>query len=181
MEDPCKILDDNLQIYEQVFDHLTFRKICEKLQGPGWEFGHTSYHPSDPNYQICCKFWKRELNDDVFFSDYLLNKIQEKTQQSFTLESVYANGHTYGLDGIFHQDHFDERGRTFLLYANLQWANEWGGGTQFYTDNGELRTVMFQPNRGILFPGMVYHSAATTTRLFNDLRITVAWKLQTNG
>jgi len=180
MEDPKILLNTHLQIYDDVFDCSIFNRIVDKMQSPGWEFGHTSYHPSDPNYQICCKFWKRDLNDDVFFSDYLLNKIQEKTKQSFTLETVYANGHTYGLDGIFHQDHFDGQGRTFLLYANLKWANEWGGGTQFYTDNGELRTVMFQPNRGILFPGMVYHSAAPTTRIFNDLRITIAWKLRTN-
>lgn len=181
MEDPKTLLNTHLKVYDDVFDHLTFRRICEELRRPGWDFGHTSYHPSDPNYSICSKFWKKELDENVFFSDYLLNKIQEKTQQSFTLEHVYANGHTYGLDGIFHQDHFDDQGRTFLLYANLQWANEWGGGTQFYTDSGELRTIMFQPNRAVLFPGVVYHSAAPTTRLFNDLRITVAWKLRTNG
>jgi hypothetical protein len=174
------LLSDNLTTYDNMFDDDSFAKIITTLQEPKWEYGHTSYHHTDPNYALCSKFWKRDLSDDLFFTDYLLNKIQEKTQQSFTLEHVYANGHTYGLDGIFHQDHYDEQGRTFLLYANAQWANEWGGGTQFYTDDTELRTVMFQPNRGMLFPGVVYHSAAPTTRLFNDLRITVAWKLTKN-
>jgi|SaaInlV_120m_DNA_3_1039746.scaffolds.fasta_scaffold00866_6 hypothetical protein len=175
-----ELLSDNLVVYDHMFDQDTFIKIINILQEPKWEFGHTSYHPSDPNHKRCYKFWKRDLSDNLFFTDYLLNKIQEKTQQSFTLEYVYANGHTYGLDGIFHQDCYDEYGRTFLLCANSQWANEWGGGTQFYTDTTELRTVMFQPNRGMLFPGVVYHSAAPTTRLFNDLRITVAWKLTKN-
>ena len=174
-------INSDIDIYDHMFDHLTFRKICEKVRDASWKFGHTSYDPSCPEYEICLKFWKLELDDDMFFSDYLLNKIQEKTQQSFTLERVYANGHTYGLDGIFHQDSFDENGRTFLLHANLDWKNSWGGGTLFYNDTDELRTVMFQPNRGILFPGRVFHSAAPITRLCNELRITVAWKLQKNG
>ena len=148
------------------------------------QVGSLDILPTTPvvlNMRYALNSGKFIFDDDMFFSDYLLNKIQEKTQQSFTLERVYANGHTYGLDGIFHQDSFDENGRTFLLHANLDWKNSWGGGTHFYNDTDELRTVMFQPNRGILFPGRVFHSAAPITRLCNELRITVNWKLQKNG
>lgn len=175
-----ELLSDNLEVYDHMFDRDDFIKILTILKEPKWEYGLTSYHKSDPNYDICTKFWKMDFSDNPFFTHYLLNKIQEKTQQSFTVNDAYANGHTYGLDGIFHQDCYDEHGRTFLLHANSQWANEWGGGTQFYTNDTALRTVMFKPNRGILFPGVVYHSAAPTTNLFNDLRITIAWKLTKN-
>jgi len=178
MVDPKQVLDSQLTSYDHFFDRDDFIQILNKLATPIWQFGHTSYPPNSKEYQVCSKFWKAELDDDIFFSEHLLNKIQEKTKQSFSLIHVYANGHTHGLDGTFHQDDYETDGRTFLLYANPEWRNEWGGGTQFYTDNGELRHILFSPNRAILFPGIVYHSAAPTTKLFNDLRVTVAWKLK---
>lgn len=178
MADPFELCSQHMYVYDNFFERSDFHKIIELTDQFRWQFGHTSYDQSRPEYNLCSKFWKVDLNEDLFFSDYLLNKIQEKTKQSFILNQVYANGHTYGLDGMYHQDGYDDSVRTFLLYANPEWRNEWGGGTQFFVDKPELRHVMFEPNRAVLFPGMVYHSAAPVSRLFNGLRISIAWKLK---
>lgn len=169
---------DQIKQYPHFFDKSDFEKILEKVSEPKWQFGHSSYAAEDPRFKFCHLFWKIEFNEDKFFTEHLLNIIQEKTNQSYICEHVYANGQTYGLDGTLHQDYYDDERRTFLLYANVDWRVEWGGATQFYLEQNELYSIYPEPNKAIIFPGVIYHSSAPTSRLFNGLRITVAWKLK---
>ena len=85
-------------------------KILEKVSEAKWQFGHSSYAPEDPRYRLCHQFWKIEFHEDKFFTDHLLNIIQERTNQSYICEHVYANGQTYGLDGTLHQDYYNVSG-----------------------------------------------------------------------
>jgi hypothetical protein len=158
--------------YENVFSLEDYWKIFEYVHRPEWSFGHGSNAG-----EISTPFWAMDLNKDTFFTDYLLNIIEQKTNSKFTLERVYANGHMFGTQGSPHQDSYDKKGRTFLFYANNDWNIDWSGKTVFLLNKTEQHYELPAPNKGILFPGQMYHYAEQTTRKFTGLRITVAWKL----
>lgn len=160
--------------YDNFFSPKDYEHILVKLEKPKWEYGHGSYPPGHPERQI--PFWMMHLGDDFFFTEYLLNIIEEKTNQKYELTAVYCNGHTFGTSGNFHQDWHNDQGRTFLLYANDSWDHEWGGKTVFKLGD-TYHYSEFVPNSAILFPGNVSHRAEGTSRLFTGLRKTVAWKL----
>lgn len=172
-----KYSEKDIVQYKKTFSKEDYYKILDKVAEPKWQFGHGSYHPSDKNYHKSYPFWMIDFKEDKFFTEHLLNIIKEKTNQDYELYDVYANGHTFGTKGSFHEDWHDERGRTFLFYANDYWDIEWGGKTAFSFGNGNFYFNIPVPNSSILFPGIIPHAAEATTRSFTGLRITIAWKL----
>src|SRR5438105_4229966 len=51
---------------------------------------------------------------------------------------VYANGHTYGVEGYVHQDNKDtENYFSTIYYAHPVWHKNWAGDTVFYTPDGQ--------------------------------------------
>ena len=166
---------NDLQHYTNVFSKEDCEKITECVSGPNWYFGHGSFVQGDVRRGY--PFWRIDLHESEYFSEYLLNIIQEKTNQEYELYDVYANGHTFGTQGSFHQDWHDERGRTFLFYANENWKVEWGGKTSFMFGPDDTYFHVPKPNTAILFPGIIPHTAEVTSRSFTGLRITIAWKL----
>jgi hypothetical protein len=163
--------------YDDFFTNKEFEKILEYVNRPCWGFGHGSYDKSHPQYKNSIPFWGMNLDGEEYFTDYLLNIIQKRTNTKFDLLTVYANGHTFGTKGSFHQDWYDNSERTFLLYANPEWNVEWGGNTVFDFGNGDYQFSVPRPNTAIMFPGVIPHCADATTRLFSGLRVTIAWKL----
>lgn len=162
--------------FDNVFSIEDYNKILDYVYDARWQFGHGSFDPSDPRSRHSYPFWGMPLKDIDFFSQHLLNIIEKKTQQKYNLYDVYANGHTFGTKGSFHQDWYDETGRTFLFYANEEWNVDWGGKTVFDFGSNYYFNVP-KPNSAILFPGCIPHSAEGTSRNFSGLRITIAWKL----
>lgn len=163
--------------FSDVFSREDYIQVLRTVREPNWQFGHGSYHSSDPDYKKSYPFWVMGLEKNEFFTSHLLNIIEEKTQQQYELYDVYANGHTFGTKGSFHEDWHDERGRTFLLYANDTWDLDWGGKTAFNLGNNNFYFHVPRPNSAILFPGLIPHAAEGTSRNFVGLRITIAWKL----
>tara|TARA_B100001964_G_scaffold64414_1_gene73446 strand:+ start:2939 stop:3472 length:534 start_codon:yes stop_codon:yes gene_type:complete len=163
--------------YDHVFNVDDFKTILKKVSGPVWEFGHTTYPKEDPRFRLCTPFWKVELQDDEFFAVHLLNKIERVTDNKYTLDHVYANGHTYGLDGTFHLDDYNSNSMTFLLYAMPKWKKEWGGYTSYQISETELYSVYPEPNKGVLHHGDCYHTSGPISRQYPGLRVTIAWKL----
>jgi len=158
--------------YDNMFSIEDCWKIIEYVNRPQWAFGHGSN-----NNELETPFWVMNLNDETFFTKYLLNIIEEKTNSKYDLERVYANGHTFGTQGSPHQDGTSVKSKTFLFYAIDNWSIDWSGKTVFLLNKDEQHYELPTPNKGILFPGRMYHYAEQTTRKFTGLRITVAWKL----
>ena len=167
----------NILEYDNFFSKEDYGKILDHVYDAKWGFGHGSYPQSDSRSKYAFPFWAMGFEENSFFTEYLLNIIEEKTNQKYELSDVYANGHTFGTKGSLHQDWYDERGRTFLFYANEMWHVDWGGKTIFDFGNGEYYFHMPKPNSAILFPGMINHFAEGPSRSFPGLRITIAWKL----
>ena len=152
-------------------DHLSINRAISKRP---WYWGHSSNGKSKSGG--IPPFWQMPLDDDAFFTKYLLNRIVENTSTEYDLERVYANGQTYGMRGSIHQDGFDESCRTLLYYPLEVWNPEWNGKTAFKLGN-EYRYITPEPNKAIIFPGAIPHWAEETSRTFASLRITIAWKL----
>lgn len=168
--------ESDIVSYDDVFNNEDYNKIVSHLSEARWRYGHSS-NKRNPNYKSSPSFWIMELNDEELFTSTLLEKIKVVIGKKCTLTTVYANGHTYGTKGRPHQDSYDENGFTFLYYPNSVWDLEWGGKTAFILDKDKYYFRTPKPNSAVLFPGMIWHYAEETSRLFTGLRITIAWKL----
>jgi hypothetical protein len=83
----------------------------------------------------------------------------------------------FGTQGEPHQDGYSENARTFLFYAVKNWRVDWSGKTVYILNRNEQHYELPEPNKGVLFPGKMFHYAEQTTRKFTGLRVTIAWKL----
>jgi len=151
--------------------------VARTLKGNAWEFNGVSEDEHALN------FWFMNLINDVFFTDYMFNKIKTTTKKDFKILRVYANGQTYGLSGSYHQDITapiptnESAYKTLLYYVNPIWESKWGGSTLF-CHNEEIYTQTFIPNNAILFDSTIHHVGLEPTRHCNNLRVTVAFKFQ---
>ena len=169
-----------IETYEEVFSKEDFHKINGALRSPRWGYANIS-NPNDE----AVPFFHMPLHEDPFFYDYCFKKICEIIEGHYRLRDVYANGHVFGTQGSPHQDGPNEDYKTFLLYSNQvgpdvrKWKPQWGGKTVFFLNEDEHRYVLPKPNTGTLFSSNIYHYAESTTRHFQGLRTSIAWKLVT--
>ena len=169
---------DDVLTFEEFFTGEDFIKINNFCRRPQWVYGNIS-NTAEP----FAPFFTMPLKDEKFFTEYCLNIIQEKLNQKFILNDVYANGHIFGTQGSPHQDSDLDEDFTLLLYSNLigrdikKWNPSWGGKTVFYMNRDDLHYVLPRPNTVSYFPAKMFHYAESTTRHFQGMRISVAWKL----
>ena len=72
--------------HHNFFDAEDYEIIKEKTgYGSKWQFGHTSLGRDHPRFPTCLPFWKIDFVEDTFFTEHLLNKIQQKLDTSFDL------------------------------------------------------------------------------------------------
>jgi hypothetical protein len=162
--------------YHDIFNPTDHASILKYTELDRWKWGHSS----NPGKDKIPPFWIMDLSNEKFFNEYLLKKIENVTNAKYDLERVYANGHTYGMRGKPHVDGYTDNCRTFLYYPMKGWDVQWGGKTTFIipTETGnKYHYVIPEPNKGVIFPGQIYHWAEETTRSFGGIRITIAWKL----
>jgi hypothetical protein len=174
----------DIQYFDNCFSPEEFTSMYGYLcNQPKWKFGAKS-RPDKNKFMDevsgisdgdSTMFWRMELSDDKYFSEYIFSRVKEITNSDWDIEMIYANGQTFGQGGSLHIDHPD--GYTFLIYNNIHWDLQWGGKTFFVDEDEETSLVFPIPNRAILFPGTIYHYAESPTRQFKGLRITTAYKL----
>jgi Rps23 Pro-64 3,4-dihydroxylase Tpa1-like proline 4-hydroxylase len=148
------------------------RTIEEQIHKPLWRFGHSSSLDPDAN-----KFWSQSVESIPFFSEYLFEKIKNRTGQDFDIERIYMNGHTNGSHGNVHTDSSDPRSKTFLIYCNDTWLPDLGGGTTFICDDDNVTAYPY-PYSAIYFSGNIPHFATPLSPHFKGLRVTLAYKLK---
>lgn len=161
--------------FENIFSFDDLKRIREIILKPNWGWGHRSNtHKDDTNL-----FWKLgELEKDTWFSEYLLAKIENITGDKLEVISIYMNGETACQQGMPHIDGDNEKGRTFLVYLTENFKMEHGGGTVFFSDDGEDSvTIPYKYNTAVYFKNNITHCAAPISRYFNGLRVSLAFKL----
>jgi hypothetical protein len=165
---------EDIKTYHRTFSKAERDTIRTYLDRGRWSYGNIS---SKNGYQNAPPFWGMVLKDEEFFTEHLFQKVQEIVGEELTLDDCYCNGSVYGTGGQPHVDAYDERGRTFLWYANEGWDIRWNGKTVFLFDEGP-QFIVPEINKSIYFPGMVKHFSEETTRTFGGMRKTLVWKTQ---
>lgn len=92
---------------------------------------------------------------------------------------VYANGHTYGVEGYIHTDSEDKDNYfTTIYYAHGVWDPNWAGETVFYSEEtGDItQAVHPRPGRVIVFRGATPHVARSPSRECPELRVSIVIK-----
>lgn len=161
--------------FNNVFEMEDIHKIWHYLKQSKWRFGNTSLPKSNK------QFWIMELNEFDFFTKILYSKIKKIIGEDYYLETVYANGHTYGMEGEFHVDSPNPNGYTFLYYPHLKWKKSWNGCTTILEDNETVKVIYPSPNTAVIFPSLLWHRGESPSRDFFDLRVTIAFKLIKNN
>lgn len=163
-------------MYKQYYNILLSEEyeLCKKIiNNSFWKYGQTSKSKS-PN-----KFWMLpDLQKYNFFSEIFFNKIEKLTNFSFKIHRIYGNGQTFNQEGDWHVDSFDDDDYTFLYYFNEGDA-DLIGNTHF-ADENDILIDSCKPvfNSGILFKSNINHKGSSPNINFNDLRITIAFKLK---
>ena len=158
---------------ERYFDFLTqekynqLTKIVEKLK---WSYEGFSTPDKNSN-----RFWYSELIEHPFFTEWL-SEIERLSNKKFKIDRLYANGQTLGQDGGWHVDSQLDSGYTFLYYLNDYDDVSLIGETYFMVD-GEPVGITPIPNSAVLFHHKYKHKGMAPRKGYNDVRVTIAFKL----
>jgi len=158
---------------QRYFDFLSQEKynqlklIVDDLQ---WRYAGFSTPNTNSN-----RFWYSELMGHPFFVAWL-DEIERVTNKKFTIDRLYANGQTLGQDGSWHTDSEEGDGYTFLYYFNDADDISLIGETYFMVE-GEPIGLTPIPNSAIIFPHKFVHKGMAPRKGYNDLRVTIAFKL----
>jgi SM-20-related protein len=94
---------------------------------------------------------------------------------------VYANSHTYGIEGYVHTDSTDEENYfTTIYYAHQVWRRNWSGEILFFERDSEeiVKAVYPRPGRLVSFRGSTPHMAHAPSRECPELRVSIVIKTQ---
>jgi hypothetical protein len=169
---------DNIIICDNFLTDEEIKNGLDIIENEKWIYGHQSTGKNLYENQ----FWIMDLTNNNFFSKHLHSAIEKQFSKKFELYRVYANGHTFGQDGIFHTDSKNDWDYTFCLYFSKieDTYIESAGGHLYFKVPNEKYKIAYEPlfNRGIFFPSNYIHKGTSYSRYVMDMRISVAWKLK---
>ena len=170
---------ENIKIIDNFLNNSDLQLLHSIISSKKWDFGQESTSDGTP-------FWIMNLDDDIFFSTYIKEKIEDTFEKKMNLKRVYANGQTYGQDGSYHIDDYQENAITFCLYVhnidnidNIDNIEDIGGNLYIKVPN-EKMIFAIEPmiNRGVLFPSTYIHKGCAFNRYIKNMRVCIAWKLE---
>ena len=162
----------------EVYDDFFSKEIQDQIYTFLMDTGGWKLHGGCPT----TRFWHfDELEKIDYFNNFLYKKITSKLNQEInSCERIYANGQTAGQCG---NPHIDDGDLTFLYYPNPEWNINFQGHLIFLNNSSASaetdRIVEYKPNRSVLFDGKLPHYADAPSRFYNDLRISLAYKMRT--
>lgn len=169
-------------VQDNFLNNDELKECIDIIKKNKWQWGQTS-----SNKNTDTPFWSMDLIDNEYFSKCILKVIEKQFSKKFKLLRVYANAHTYGQDGSYHNDcseleYREKKIYTFCLYLTdiIEENIETAGGNLFFKFSDLNYKICYEPkyNRGIFFPSNYIHKATAFSRYIMDLRICVAWKLE---
>lgn len=192
VEDPA----GDIILNRKVLPHLMFKELSQFLSGPIWKYGHYSNARRD---RFC--FWNAEFAGGGGTSrkscetELLSNPHHQPVAAVWLVLKqtilagheplrVYANAHTFGVEGFIHIDNPDtENYFTTIIYAHPAWHPDWGGELIFYDQDMATIIKAVAPASGLLvhFHGSTPHCAKAISRDCAELRISLVIKTQIAG
>ncbi|MBM2772021.1 2OG-Fe(II) oxygenase [Burkholderia territorii] len=180
-----------------VFDDLVpahlRQSLSELVRGPIWQYGwrsntrrdrfcfwHASFAGGGIESRANCEMElsKNAAAVPVYELWKLLSSGPLKGHEPLR---VYANSHTYGVEGYVHTDNDDtENYFSTIYYAHQTWHKNWSGETLFFTRDGQdiVKAVYPSPGRIVSFPGSLPHAAHAPSRECAELRVSIVFKSQ---
>lgn len=183
----------DVMVFDDIVPDQLQRGILKLIRRPIWSYGWKSVKDRD---RFC--FWHAhfaggEEENRANCQEELMNSsaaapIHElwKLLSSDILKGheplrVYANGHTYGVEGYIHTDSTDEQNYfTTIYYPHPIWEPDWAGEIVFFSRDLEdiSRSVYPKPGRVVLFRGATPHVARSPSRECPELRVCIVFKTQ---
>lgn len=176
---------NSIKLIEGFLSDEEYKHVSDYLNGPIWRFGHMSLSNSDNPSTLSHRWFDCHMDDNSFFNDHLLKKINRITKQEWTPDAIYANGQLIHEDGAWHTDRSGNYGDsdyeyfTFMIYIspitklNVDAIN---GHTEFRV-NDEIISVEPFINRAIIFDSFLWHRGRAPC-VPNFFRKTLVWKLR---
>jgi hypothetical protein len=170
--------DKYLQKFENVLTKDQHQRVLDTLSQRRWSFDNWAEHEADKGV-LCWSLWG--LESESFYNTELVNRINEITGRTFVADRIYANGQSFGQDGVFHLDDNNEGRYTFLYYPTeldpLE-VYEYGGETQFIQNDGEMYHVYPFTNSAVIFDARIWHRGMAPNKWSKKLRTSLAFKLR---
>lgn len=170
-----------ITVADGVLPTRLFAELAAFMQGPIWRYGHYSNLNHDR-----FSFWSSSFFDyrDANKSDIpvvveaVWDFLSRGLLVGHVLERLYANAHTFGVEGGIHQDSKDEDYLSTIVYCHSRWSTGWGGNLEIYNDGIDevVQSVVPKPNRIVSFPGFLPHCARPLSRDCPELRISLVIK-----
>jgi len=151
-----------------------------------WTFGWHS-NRDIPYGHWNCDFTATAVTNSEDVTDRMPESLQllwtEINEKIFIGKAIpvrcYANRSTFGTEGYIHTDTTRQEDHTVIIYLNEKWEAGWGGETVFYNDKQDAITASVLPayKRLVVFPGTVPHKAAALSRICNQVRTSLMFKV----
>lgn len=165
------------QKFDNVFTEEQHKKILDTLKQRRWSFDNWASHEADKGI-LCWSLWGLEA--EPFYKTELVNRIKELTGMNIQADRIYANGQSFGQDGVFHLDDNESGRYTFLYYPTsldpLE-VYEYGGETQFIQNDGDMYHVYPFTNTAVIFDARIWHRGMAPNKWSKKLRTSLAFKL----
>jgi SM-20-related protein len=185
VHDQIEVMDDFVPLeLQQQFAEFASRPIW----GYGWRsnekqdrycFWHAHFAGKEKSRTSCLiELAENPRANEVFgLWNFLANNVLKGHEPL----RVYANAHTYGVEGYIHADSTNEENYfTTIYYAHPAWRKNWAGEINFYSRESDeiIKSVIPRPGRLVHFPGSILHKAQAPGRECPELRISIVIKTQ---
>jgi hypothetical protein len=163
---------DEIYVVNNFLSTEDLTKVLESSKYFRWSYGQLSIEGAGN------KFWGSNLMNNDLFKTHIFHKIESFFKKKFILHKVFANGQTYGMNGIYHTD--TDADYTFLLYiSDITHDNaDIVDGHTLFKNGDDVLCVEPILNRGVLFKSNILHKALAPSRSADTLRISIAFKLR---
>jgi len=159
-------LGEKIQVVDNFLSNQDFQTIVCELKQARWGF------QSSDNTKSTNEFLLYDVSEKKYFNEELNKKIQKYFSLDCKCDRIYFNGQWPGRDGDFH---VDPSLKTFLIYIS-NYNISWGGFTHFFEPPDHEYMVSPKTNRGVLFPGSLFHKAYSFSNQNCPMRISLAYK-----
>lgn len=183
----------DMLVTDDIADRQLLGEVHELIKKPIWAYGwksnqrrdrycfwHSHFAGGDGNSRQNCE---TELAANAMAGPVLRlwNLLKQGPLREHEPVRVYANSHTFGVEGYVHRDNEDaENYFSTVFYAHPAWHQNWSGDTVFYNRDGSdiITTVYPKPGRAVTFHGAIPHCARAPSRDCNELRVSIVFKTQ---
>lgn len=184
-----------LRLHDNCIDFELQTKIYELCASGIWHFGkaaapigpdgvgelsHANRSLQGDNFDTGFNFWNVKFKKEQGLMKDLWDQIEERIvgNDVVTVERVYGNAITYGMEGDVHRDD----GHWTFMFMPCAWSHKWGGGTGFFDAEGtQVGVVPYREGRVISFPARLPHASLPIARLCNTARYVIVYKTTING